>query len=214
MFRCIYSLQDFEVADGEHILQNFLGARWTSHEIVSNELQAEFGAAIDSALEEGLKPIRNLMGTLGGRGDPGPLLRNLPVTTGEVLDLQPGAKPRLREPVIREQSLQDGRIQVNAQLGTQKQLNWVFAQIRERYPNAQIDEAQAASSARTAGRFIDGYVTLSVDFGGDDYFRGMLKLASTCWASTIARSLFSRVLMRSAALSRTELADRVGSFAG
>ena len=175
MARCLYSLEDFEVADGEHILQNFLGARWTSHEIVCNELQSRFGATIDIALEEGIKPIRNLLGTLGGRGGAGPPLKNLPATTGEILDLEPGAKPRLREPVIQEHPLQDGRIQVKAQLGTQNHLNWVFAKIREKYPNARIDEAQATSSARTLRGFVDGSVTLSVDFGGDDYFRGMLK---------------------------------------
>jgi hypothetical protein len=175
MFHCIYSLEDFEIADGEHILQNFLGARWTSHEIVCNELQSQFGTTIDAALEEGLKPIRNLLGTLGGRRDAGPPLRNLPATTGEILDLQPGAKPRLREPVIQEHPLPDGRIQVKAQLGKRNHLNWVFAKIREKYPNAHIDEAQAASSARAVRGFVDGSVTLSVDLGGDDYFRGMLK---------------------------------------
>lgn len=38
MNRCIYTKEYFETADGEHILQNFLGARWTSTEISSNEV--------------------------------------------------------------------------------------------------------------------------------------------------------------------------------
>jgi hypothetical protein len=43
MFRCIYSLKEQESSTGEHILQNFLGARWTSDKIVSDDLQRAFG---------------------------------------------------------------------------------------------------------------------------------------------------------------------------
>ena len=89
MFRCIYSLAEFPESNGEHILQNFLGARWVSRRLVCNALQSEFGRTIDPALEEGLKQVRNLLGTLGGRGGDGPTLKHLPVTTGEYLDLEP-----------------------------------------------------------------------------------------------------------------------------
>ena len=175
MFRCIYSLQEFETSDGEHILHNFLGARWTSEDIVCNDLQRHFGVTIDSALEEGLRPIRNMLGTLGGRRDPGPTLKNLPTSTGEVLDLQPGGKPRLREPAISEQPLEDSRIRIQARLGKQSHLDWVFARIRESYPNAHIDEGAASASTQVVKGFVEGSVVLPVDLGGDAYFRGMLK---------------------------------------
>lgn len=68
MNRCIYSLEDFDEAAGEHILQNFLGARWTSKRISSDPVQDLFGRTIDVALEKGLREIRNLLGTRGGRG--------------------------------------------------------------------------------------------------------------------------------------------------
>ncbi|MCE2504853.1 MAG: hypothetical protein J4G05_12500, partial [Chlorobi bacterium] len=55
-------------SDGEHILQNFLGTRWTSLEIVYNEVQAEFGQTIDASLERGLQPIRNLRGYKSDEG--------------------------------------------------------------------------------------------------------------------------------------------------
>jgi len=71
---CIYSKAEFDQASKEHILQNFLGARWTSPTIVCDELQSIFAKDLDKPLEEGLKPIRNLLGTLGGRGDQGPTL--------------------------------------------------------------------------------------------------------------------------------------------
>lgn len=98
MFRCIYSLSEFQKSNREHILQDFLGARWASRELVCDELQVQFGRTIDSALEDGLKQVRNLLGTSGGRRGGGPTLKHLPVTTGEYLDLEPGGLPRLSRP--------------------------------------------------------------------------------------------------------------------
>lgn len=66
---CIYSKAKFDLADGEHILQNFLGARWVSNQIVCNEVQKQFGETIDCDLEKALRPFRNLLGSKGGRGE-------------------------------------------------------------------------------------------------------------------------------------------------
>lgn len=175
MPRCIYGCVEFDKSDGEHILQNFLGARWTSDQIVANDTQSEFGRTIDVALEKGLQPIRNLFGTRGGRGDHGPTLMNLPASSGELLDLEPGARPRLRQPVIREQTTGGGHARINFQLGTMHQLPWALSQVRNKYPNMQVNEAQLAASATPIAGFVDGAVKLELDLGGSDYFRGMLK---------------------------------------
>jgi len=53
MHTCIYTRTNFASSTGEHILQNFLGARWTSNSIVCNEAQIKFGKTIDSAFEVG-----------------------------------------------------------------------------------------------------------------------------------------------------------------
>ncbi|MCG3180117.1 MAG: hypothetical protein BIFFINMI_02472 [Phycisphaerae bacterium] len=175
MPRCIYSQVEFAEAHGEHILQNFLGARWTSRTIVCNELQAAFGETIDAALEEGLRPIRNLFGTRGGRGESGPVLRNLSASTGELLDFEPGLKPRLRKPIVRATELSDGSRRVAIQLGVLDQLGWALSMLRGQVPNLSVDESSLQALARSVEGYIQGTVKLELCIGGMDYFRGMLK---------------------------------------
>lgn len=122
MPRCIYTLREFESADAEHILQNFLGARWASREIVCNEQQAAFGTTIDSALEKALRPIRSLFGTRGGRRDPGPVLRNLQGSDGELYDIEPGFRARLNKPIVKVLDTPEGG---RARPGTRHPEQWL-----------------------------------------------------------------------------------------
>src|SRR5436305_4039665 len=129
MYQCIYCKEAFEVASREHVLQNFLGARWDTPRIVCNACQDYFGHTIDVAFERGLQPIRNLFGTRGGRGGEGPTLQRLTTTAGEPIDLEPGAVPRLREPAVQVTPLPDGRHDVRIRLGHRGQLAWALRKL-------------------------------------------------------------------------------------
>ena len=62
MRKCIYSKEEFEQADGEHILQDSFGARWTSNEISSNSVQKTFGEGIDNTIASQFQKIRTILG--------------------------------------------------------------------------------------------------------------------------------------------------------
>jgi hypothetical protein len=173
--RCIYSLVEFEAADAEHVLQNFLGARWTSKRIVSNEVQAAFGRTIDAALESSLRPIRNLFGAEGGRGGLGLPLRGIQSVSGEVYDFEPGFVPRLQRPSLKTVELPDGRKHVRLKLGSDKQVPWALHLIGQEFPGVLIDEQALRSFARSVSESIQGKIRLDIEVGGDDYFRGILK---------------------------------------
>jgi len=175
MNRCIYSHEYFADADAEHIMQNFLGARWSSSTIVSNKVQGEFGKTIDVALEKGLQPIRNLMGTLGGRGGVGPILKRLTTTTGEVIDLEPGGKPRIAAPQVKVRKLENGKHDVRISLGAISQLGWALAILREKFPDLKVDVNHARALAQSVSGFVSGQTQLNIGIGGKDYFRGVLK---------------------------------------
>lgn len=135
MKTCIYTKTVFETAHGEHILQNFLGARWIARNIVCNEAQKQFGETIDSALEQRLRLFRNLLGTKGGRGGDGPDVKNIKDSEGNRYHLSPGGAPYLAEPVINTRELPDGSCLVQAKLGDIKQLDWTVAKLRKKFPN-------------------------------------------------------------------------------
>ncbi|HEV2456553.1 MAG TPA: hypothetical protein VGY98_19990 [Verrucomicrobiae bacterium] len=172
---CIYSKKPFVKSSKEHILQNSLGARWSSGQIVCDRLQTEFGRTIDSALEKSISPIRNLLGTTGGRGGAGPTLRSVPVTSGETIDLLPGAQPRLAKPIVEITSADDNTSKAKIQAGNLDQLNWALAMLREQFPNLKIDLEEIKGVVQPTTRQLSGHAALKMTLGGKDPFRAMLK---------------------------------------
>lgn len=177
MSKCIYTLKDFDDASGEHILQNFLGARWTSEQISCNEIQDSFGSTIDTALENGLKQFRVILGHRGGRGGAGPTLKNVSTTTGEKVHISPGGRPNLAEPTVSVKPNTDGTYCVSAILGIEKHLGWALNKLRQDYPhlNLKIDEDELKKGFKHKQDFSDGRMHLSMKMGGMDFFRGALK---------------------------------------
>lgn len=177
MNQCIYTKESFEKADGEHVLQNFLGARWTSSAISSNLAQRQFGATIDVALADGLKEIRNLLGTRGGRGEPGPSLKNISGSEGTRFTIDPGGKPNIAEPVIKTKELPGGLQEVQLVLGNMKQLGWAVAKLQEMYPHVSFDIDELRKHAVDQSGYTNERLKFRSGLGGDDFFRGALKSA-------------------------------------
>jgi hypothetical protein len=177
MPQCIYTKESFQTSDGEHILQNFLGARWTSTEIASNEAQSEFGRTIDAALEKGMRSIRTWLGTLGGRGGESAALKNILGSSGNRYHIAPGGKPTLAEPVITENPLSDGTHQIQAELGNVKQVGWLVAKLKKMYPNNDWDADKIKPLLFEQPSYTRERFTLPSHFGGDDFSRGALKSA-------------------------------------
>lgn len=177
MKTCIYTKNEFSAADGEHILQNFLGARWVSNDISCNEVQALFGETIDSALEQGLRQFRNLLGTKGGRGGDGPDLKNVEDSKGNKYHIQPGGVPHLAQPIIATNQLEDGSHVVHAKLGDMKQLGWAIAKLRNQFPNASWNIEELKGQLTSEKQYLNDKIHLRAGIGGREYFRGLLKAA-------------------------------------
>jgi hypothetical protein len=176
MNTCIYTKKPFEKAAREHVLQNFLGARWTSDSIVCDEVQGAFGKTIDAAFEKGLRPVRNLLGTKGGRGGEPPTLKSLSTASGETIDLEPGGKPRLARPVVDAKKHASGEgYRVNIQLGHPDQAGWALAELRKLIPGLTITEEEVLRLGTPGRSYIQGPVKVSITLGGTDYIRGALK---------------------------------------
>ena len=178
MYTCIYSRQQFESADKEHILQNFLGARWASPVIVCNEVQQGFSTSIDTALETGLKEYRILLGSEGGRGGE-PRALKVETTAGRTVLIEPGGGAKLAEPrvVVPDPSKPD---QLGVEMRSARDAGWVAKKIRELYPTADMAKlmttlAEALKTPPPAEVDPADRLHLQVRFGGDEFFRGALK---------------------------------------
>jgi hypothetical protein len=202
MFTCIYSGRPFEVATREHILQNFLGARWQSPHIVCNEVQQAFSTTIDTALEKGLQEYRLLLGSEGGRGGaPRPL--RVGTTTGKAALLQPGGFAKLAEPRVIPVAGNPEEFQV--EMSSPAEAGWVAAKIREFFPS--IDMAALTAQLRETAKNPPvqppdpaDQLMLTPRIGGEEFFRGILK------------SLFNLLGVNNAALALDPVFDPVRAF--
>lgn len=177
MHICIYTKDEFYQADKEHILQNFFGARWRSNSICCNKVQSIFGRTIDCALEEGLKVIRNLFGTEGGRGGEGPDLKNVEDKKGNKYHLKPGGVPCIAEPIIQKSSAKNGTHLVRVSLRDIKQFGWTTAKLREQFPEVMFDINEIKNNLSYDEEYLKEEIHLRFRIGGTEYFRSLLKSA-------------------------------------
>lgn len=177
MNKCIYSGEEFEEATKEHILQNFLGARWTDSSIVCNKVQKDFGHTIDPGFEEGLKSIRTLLGVKGGRGGTPPPIKRAKTEAGNEYHIGPGGKPEIASPIISVDALPEGGASVSIQVANENQLDWAIHQLRQRFPQLKLDEQKLRAAAQKSQSYMSEAVGLQLSLGGPDFFRGLCKAA-------------------------------------
>lgn len=175
MNTCIYSKAAFASASDEHILQNFLGARWTDSTIVCDEVQKLFGETIDPAFEEGVRPIRTLMGTKSGRRDEAPPLKGIQTIAGQKVDLQSGGKPRLSRPHVQCQQEPDGGHKVSITLGNASQAGWALAELKKQFPHIRLTAQELLGTAQPQQGRLESPVHIPFKLGGVDYIRGATK---------------------------------------
>lgn len=187
---CIYCESAFSDATGEHILQNSFGARWTSDEIVCNECQSVLGETIDASIAKQFSWLRNLFGLKSGRGQDPPLIPRLKTDSAKVIDLEPNGIPRLNRPHFTVSSDDGNRASGQIALGTAKHLGWALKEIKDKFPNAEIELGDLVQSSGPLGEAVH----LRADLGGTDYGRAVVKacfnLYSVCFPSEARRVCF------------------------
>lgn len=189
---CIYTGTEFGAADAEHILQNSLGARWTSPSIVCDAMQKRFGETIDAALAKQVKVFRNLFDVRTGRCGDAPVLRNLETLGGHRVALEPGGVLHLNQPTVDVWQNADGTWAVKAAMRDVKDLRWVRHLIRQKIPNAKIDTDLDRGLLTTTVEEPSEVVKLQLGLGGPDYHRAAVKsvfnLAAACGVQVLDAS--------------------------
>ena len=175
MNRCIYTKREFDFADGEHIMQNFLGARWVSNKIVCNHIQEKFGKSIDKSLESGFKVIRNLLGTKGGRGGEGPILKNITGSKRNKYHLCPGGMSQIAKPIIKSSPLLNGNHSIQIECASKEQFGWAIALLKKKFPDIDIDLQHLLNNSYSHSSSISEQLYQETNLGGSEFFRGSLK---------------------------------------
>ncbi|MBQ0326636.1 hypothetical protein J9231_02055 [Providencia rettgeri] len=177
MHKCIYTKEEFESASGEHILQNFLGPRWVSSEIVSNSAQELFGKEIDLAFSKSFEFIRNQIDAKTSRGRDAPTIKKLRGDDLSVINLQPGGKPEYAQPKIVTTELEDGRTGVQVICADPKMLPWAYNMFSEMFPESGVTLKDFQTKYKRESGLMNESFSVKISFGGKDYFRGAMKSA-------------------------------------
>lgn len=175
MPKCIYCGATFSTAEGEHILQNSLGARWKSDQIVCSREQDGFGRTIDLELANRLKSFRNLFDHETGRGNPAPTLKDLPTLEGKKVALEPGGVLQLNQPEVKVAPHSDNARMVQILMRDSRDAGWALHLLKQQLPNAQIDEAALRQNSVPTRTETEDVVKLTFAFGGLPYLRAVTK---------------------------------------
>jgi hypothetical protein len=192
--RCIYCRSDFASAAGEHILQNALGARWTSEMIVCDTCQKLFGETIDIAVGKAFAWLRNLFDIDTGRRKRASTIKRVATPSGRVVDLEPGGLPRLSQPHIEIEGVSPNKALGHISAGNQQQVEWALKMLQDRFPGAKLDRSSLAGTQRPVSAPLGEPVVLNVSIGGVEYSRGILKscfnLYAACFPDAAQRDCF------------------------
>jgi hypothetical protein len=182
MQRCIYCPNSFDEAPKEHVIHAFLGARWKDGTLICPNCQSTFGDGIDVTLAERLQPYRLLLGIEGDHGGTGQPLKNLPVTSGETVDIEAHGKPKIVRPQVT--ITEDGdRHQVQVKIGRTQDLGWALNEVRKQLPHAEFDQEQIKKLGVQKLERLDGEVKFDLTLGGLDFFRAVLKCCANLFAA-------------------------------
>ncbi len=200
MHKCIYTKEEFESASKEHILQNFLGPKWVSKEIVSNSAQEIFGKEIDLAFSKPFEFIRNQIDAKTSRGRDAPTIKKLRGDDSSVIDLRPRGKPEYAEPKIVTTELENGRTSVQVLCADPSMLPWAYKKFIEMFPNSGVTQEDFLSNYKQKSGLMNESFPVNISFGGKDYFRGAMK------------SVFNLLGINDKELALQEIFDPVRNF--
>ena len=126
MNKCIYCGKEFEIANQEHVLQNFLGGRLKSGNIACNDCQDCF-SKFEAAGACDLQFIRNIICAAGNRSSSkAPTIKGISDDNGYTYNLLPGLKPVLSKPFL----TRDGD-EYKVQFSNWEMCNWAKHMVEE-----------------------------------------------------------------------------------
>jgi hypothetical protein len=182
MQQCMYCRTVFGEAPKEHIIHAFLGAKWKDGKLICQTCQSTFGDDIDVTLAERLQLFRLLLGIEGDHGGTGKPIKNLPVTSGETVDIGAHGIPKIVRPHIKITDEGD-RHQVQVKIGREKDLAWALNEVRKQLPHVKIDQEQIRNLGVEKQERLDGEVKFDLTLGCIDFFRGVLKCCANLFAA-------------------------------
>ncbi len=164
----------------EHIIPNSIGGRKKADGFICSTCNSKRGEDWDAVLSEQFLWFSLATGIKRERGDTPDL--SVETAAGEKLLLRSDGTMTVAKPTYVEQEKEDGKIQINMQVRTEREAKRMLGGVARKFPSADVKSA--AEKLVVERSYLDSPLTMSLVFGGPKGGRSMVKtalaLASEC----------------------------------
>lgn len=158
----------------EHIILNAIGGRLKPDTLICKHCNSTTGDDIDATLAKQLNHLSNLFNIDRDRGDVPNLECNLEKDNEEIL-IQPGGKPILRKPIIKEEIDENNNIKITVNSPNEDVAKKVIRGLERKY--SKQGKHVTEMDQKKATRYLNQKYKISINIGGEKAFRSICKMA-------------------------------------
>lgn len=158
----------------EHIILNAIGGKLKPDTLICKHCNSTTGDDIDAALAKQLNHLSNLFNISRDRGNV-PNLECILEKDNEEILIQPGGKPILRKPIIKEEIDEKNNIKITVNSPNGEVAKKVIRGLERKY-NKQGKHATEVYQRKSI-KYLDQKCKISINIGGEKAFRSICKMA-------------------------------------
>lgn len=159
----------------EHIINNSIGGRLKSKDLLCIKCNSSFGSDLDVAISEAFSFFSNQIDVKRDRGE-APDVQGVETTTGEEMKISPQGKPYLAKPSVNVIKKDDGQTNYKIVARDKEELKKILAGVKKKHPEHadKIDEYVEKVQIQTR---VPDELKFSLQVGGNEIFRAVTKMA-------------------------------------
>lgn len=179
-------------ASREHLFNNSIGGRLKSKKLLCVDCNSTFGSNLDTAVSESFNTLAHMFNIKRERGDI-PDIEAVEVETGEEILIDRNGKPKLKKPKVNISTVEK-KTQISVTARDLEEAKRILGGMRKKFPGKEDEFDKILENIKPQERS-SGELKLSMNFGGDDLFRAITKIAINYWVHCGGdRNIVKRVL--------------------
>jgi hypothetical protein len=170
-FKCNVELNELN-RSVEHIIPNAVGGRLKSKDLLCQACNTQFGKTLDTEVTKDFSGIATLLNINRERNDVPPVEGLLPDNT-KIL-ISPDGKPSIKNPEFSKIETSEGT-QVHFSARNEEEMTKFIKGFCTKHPH--FEPAQLVGLIQRSSGYLNDKVKVQFKFGGNNCFRGILKIA-------------------------------------
>ncbi len=162
-----------KIKSKEHIINNSIGGRLKSYNLLCKPCNSNFGSSMDTAISKSFNLLANQLNIVRDHGSVQDELAEL--KSGEKILMSPGGKPKLHRTVV-DQKEADGKIEISISAPNEKEALKALKGMQRKYKFSDEKMEELRSQLVMQNYPINEDVKMGFQIGGDDLFKALAKM--------------------------------------